>query len=198
MVTVRQIEKQWKNQALGQLVGELLAGRPEKSLRLETALCSQVGAAALVLIRLDELSQPHAPLYGKLLHVILAGQEADGGWKDPLTTAICLRALMVGRGEGKSIERGLKYLAQMQKDEGIWPAAPIKRLPADAFVSAFILLVLGGDDRFRSAVRFAQAVGWFGATSASLDGEAHRLWDHASVRCRVRRVREPQQVMSWS
>lgn len=198
MVTVRQIEKAWKSEAWAQLVREMLAGRPEASLRLESALTGSVAAAALVLIRLDELSQPHAPLYGKLVRAIIAAQDADGGWKDPLLTALCLRALMAGRGEGESINRGLKYLAQMQKSDGIWPAQPIKRLAADPFVSAFVLLMLGGEQRFQDAVRFAEAVDWFGANAVSLDGEAHRLWDHARVRCRVRRIAERQQVMSWS
>lgn len=199
MMTVRQIEKQWKNEAWQKLVGELLAGRPERSLRLENALAGPIPAAALVLVRLDELSQPHMPLYNRLVRVILEAQEADGGWKDPLTTAICLRALMAGRGSGESIERGLKYLAQMQKTEGTWPAEPIKRLPADAFVSAFVLLMLGGEERFRNSVRFTEAVEWFELNGVSLDGEASRMWHHAALRCRVRRVRSTaQQIMSWS
>lgn len=198
MVTVRHIEKLWKAGDYSRLVGEMLAGRLEQSLRLENALAGPVSAAAVVLIRLDELNQPHVPLYSRLVRVILEAQDPDGGWKDPLTTAVCLRALMAGRGAGESIDRGLKYLAQLQKTEGAWPSEPIRRMTADPFVSAFILLMLGGEERFRSAVRFTQAIDWFGANSAALDGEAHRLWDHASVRCRIRRIRGPQQVMSWS
>src|SRR5262245_40674205 len=96
MVTVRQIEKLYKSQSWQALAGQMLAGRPEASLRLENALSGPIAAAAMVLIRLDELSQAHVPLYGSLLRSILSAQEEDGGWQDPLTTALCLRALMLG------------------------------------------------------------------------------------------------------
>ena len=88
-----------------------------------------VPAAALSLIRLDELEQAHNPLSRKLLNVLLVGQELDGGWGDPLTTALCLRALLCGHGQGQAVQRALTYVATMQKAEGIWPKEPLRRMP---------------------------------------------------------------------
>src|SRR4029077_1477677 len=120
-------------------------------------------AAALAVIRLDELSQSYLPLYSRLIRAILCQQQEDGGWGDLPTTALCLRALLAGNGDGVAIERGLDYLASLQKDEGIWPAAPIRRLPEDARVSLFILYQLGDHPRFRESVDFSRAVSWFEA-----------------------------------
>jgi hypothetical protein len=198
MITVKMIERLWKSKSYSTLAKLLLAGRPEASLRLEAEIAASPKAcAALALVRLDELSQPHVPLYLRLLKWLLQGQEADGGWGDPLTTAICVRALLAGRGEGLAIDRGIFYLANLQKPEGIWPRVPFRRLPADAYVSAFILLQLGHSPRFRAAVRFIDALNWFDANEASLDGEMRRLWDHASARCQLQRADSPQTLM-WS
>lgn len=224
MVTVRQIEKLWNARNYGRLVCEMLAGRPEASLRLEGELGAasnparapesdhretdsprpspesfQTSACATVLLRLDELSQSHVSLYSRLLKVIISRQESDGGWGDPLTTALCLRALMAGRGHGVVIDRGLQYLANLQKPEGIWPKVPVRRLAGDAYTSAFILLQLGADERFRRIVRVEDAVRWFNENILTLDPETRRLWDHASLRCRNARTHEsPQGVLSWS
>lgn len=199
MMTVRHIEKLVNASAYSRLLQEMLAGRAEASLRLEHELTGTLPAVAMALLRLDELAQSHVPLYSKLLKTILAAQQSDGGWNDPLTTALCLRALCAGRGQGTAIERGMFYLSQLQKQEGIWPNVPIRRMPADPFVSAFILLQLGGDARFRTAVRFIDAINWFEANEHSLDGETRRLWDHAAVRCQMHKgISSPQHVLSWS
>jgi hypothetical protein len=168
MITVKMIERLWKSKSYSTLAKLLLAGRPEASLRLEAEIAASPKAcAALALVRLDELSQPHVPLYLRLLKWLLQGQEADGGWGDPLTTAICVRALLAGRGEGLAIDRGIFYLANLQKPEGIWPRVPFRRLPADAYVSAFILLQLGHSPRFRAAVRFGYGTTLLPAASCS-------------------------------
>ena len=199
MITVKQLERLWKARSHGRMIKELLASRPENSTRLEVELAAPVPAAALAIVRLDELSQGHVPLYGKLLRRVLSGQEADGGWGDPLTTAICLRALLAGRGHGIAIDRGLFYLANMQKSEGIWPKVPFRRLPADAYVSAFVLLQLGDKPQFRGAVRFFDALDWFESHEQELDAETRRLWDHASARCQCPRPQldRPQPAL-WS
>ena len=107
MVTVRQIEKLWKDESYGRLLRGLLAQRPEGSIRLEAELpITPVTAAAMAMIRLDELSQSHVAFYQKLLHRVLAKQEADGGWADPMTTALCLRALLCCSGDGTAITVG--------------------------------------------------------------------------------------------
>jgi hypothetical protein len=200
MMTVRYIEKLWTNRDYTRLLKEMLTGRSEASLRLESELTGPTPAAAMALVRLDELAQAHVPLYEKLLKILIATQEADGGWGDPQTTTLCLRALFAGRGHGLAIDRGLAYLGHLQKPEGIWPKMPIRRLPADAFVSAFVMLQLGNDARFRSAVRFDDAIQWFETNLHTLDGESLRLWDHASVRCRAHRsmLRREEPMLSWS
>jgi len=198
MTTVRHLEKLWQSKTYAKLVRELLSGRPESSLRLASELITPLAAAALALIRLDELDQSHVPLAGKLLRTILLSQHADGGWSDPMTTALCLRALLANCGDGLSIERGFTYLANLQKPEGIWPREPIRRLPADAFVSAFVLYQLGSVDRFRAAVRFTNAVGWFEAHGSAQDPESRRLWDHAKLRARVNPRPALQATTLWS
>src|SRR5262249_27926124 len=114
----------------------------------------------------------------------LSSQEADGGWGEPLATALCLRALLCGRGQGLAIERGLNYLADLQKSEGIWPAVPIRRTAEDPFVSAFILFQLADSLAFRATVRFQAATQWFLQNQIKPDEEACRLWHRASLRCR--------------
>ncbi len=185
MMTVRQIEKLWNTKGYTRLLGDLLSGRPEASARLETELLGALPVAALAIIRLDELSQSHVCLCDKLLRTLLAAQESDGGWGDPAVTALCLRALSCDGGAGLAIERGLVYLANLQKSDGIWPNIPIRRLPADPFVSAYILFTLGDHPDFRAGVRFDQAVAWFESHESALDPETRRLWDRAAHRCRL-------------
>jgi hypothetical protein len=198
MTTVRHLEKLWNSKAHARSIRELLVSRPEASLRLEQLLDrNPLAAAALILIRLDELGQAHVTLAGKLLRTILAAQEADGGWRNPLLSALCLRALLTCRGNGDSVDRGLAYLASLQRPEGIWPNEPIRRMPADAFISAFVLLQLGASDRFAAVVRMKDAAAWFSSHEDALDPEARRVWDHAMLRLRVKRP--DRQVLSlWS
>jgi hypothetical protein len=183
MITIRQIERLWTNKAYERLFRELLSARPEASLRLEMELGRSIPTAALAMIRLEELSQSFVQIYGQFLRTILNDQHSDGGWGEPMTTALCLRALLCDRGHGLAIERGLQYLANLQKADGIWPNVPIRRMPADPFASAFILFELGDNPQFRNAVRFFQALSWFESNEGSLDAEARKLWDRATVRC---------------
>jgi hypothetical protein len=183
MITVRQMERLWQDKSYERLFRELLAARPEASLRLQLELGRSIPTAALAIIRLDELSQAYVPLYSQLVRTVLNDQHSDGGWGDPMTTAICLRALMCGQGHGVAIDRGLLYLANMQKPEGIWPNVPIRRMPADPYVSAFILLQLGDKPSYRQAVRFFNALNWFESNESGLDPDARRMWDRASTRC---------------
>lgn len=185
MITVRQLERLWQEGAWQRIVRLCMETRPEESPRLSMALSQTAAAAAAAFIRLDELSQTHAPFCSRMIRAILAAQEADGGWADPLTTALCLRALMTSHGSGLAIERGLAYLASLQKSEGIWPKIPVRRLPADAFVSAFVLFELGEDLRFQQAVRFSDAIRWFEQHHAELDPETTRLWRTISLRRRT-------------
>jgi hypothetical protein len=201
MITVKHIERLWTGRMYDRLFRELLANRPEGGLRLElelTGACRATPAAAMAIIRLNELGQSHHALQAKLVRTLIATQEPDGGWGDPIATTFALRALLADNGDGAVIDRGLHYLALLQKPEGIWPKVPFRRMPADPYVSAFILNQLGGNARFRAAVRFFDAIDWFESHESSLDPETRRLWDRASLRCRVDRAATELTPGLWS
>ena len=201
MITVKHIERLWTGRMYDRLFRELLANRPEGGLRLELELtggCRATPAAAMAMIRLNELGQSHHPLQAKLVRTLIATQEPDGGWGDPIATTFALRALLSDNGDGAVIDRGLHYLAMLQKPEGIWPKVPFRRMPADPYVSAFILNQLGAHSRFRAGVRFFDAIDWFESHESSLDPETRRLWDRASLRCRVDRSSSELTPGLWS
>jgi hypothetical protein len=184
MITIRHIERLFSDQNHRRLYRELIAGRPEATFALDGALARVVPISALGMIRLDELSQSHTSLYRRLLNVVLTAQQADGGWGDPLVSALCVRALLCGGGQGAAVERGLRYLAGLQQPHGTWPREPLRRMPMDAFATAFILMQLGDREPFRRAVNFDDACNWFAANHKTLEAETRRLWSHAAVRCR--------------
>jgi hypothetical protein len=183
MHTVKQIQRLWEARKYQALLTDLAANRVESALRTESPATVSIAAAAMGLIRLAELGQSHVALAQTLLRTLFATQETDGGWADPMLTSLCLRALMTGNGAGLAIERGLTYLANLQKSEGAWPAEPIRRMPADPRTSAFVLYQLASDDRFRAAIQFDDAITWFDSHHAALDIESRRLWDRATLRC---------------
>jgi len=190
MTTIRQIERLFQEQRWSRLWEELLANRPEAQL-LRTGdsqtdqLCRIVPIAALAMIRMDELAQSHHPFYRRLLNILLTSQQKDGGWSDVRSTSLCLRALLTSNGQGCAIGGGLAYLANLQKAEGIWPREPLRRMSADAAVSALILHQLGEFEAFRHAVRFDDAMVWFIDHERRLDEVTRRLWSHAKMRCRL-------------
>jgi hypothetical protein len=187
MMTVRQIERNWTNRQFPKLLEDLLANRsdgfgPGSRRPIPSPA---LWAAAMALIRLDELSQSDAPITSTLIRTILASQEADGGWGDLMTIALCLRALSAGLGGGPAVVRGLEYLAHLQQPAGIWPSVSVRRMPPDPYVSAFILLHLGDNADFRRSIQFAQARNWFDTHDSTLDKESLAIWDRARLRCRV-------------
>jgi hypothetical protein len=186
MQTTRQIDRFWNARQYDRLTRELLSARIEFSPRLLAELARPVPSAALALIRLDELNQGVHPLNEKLIRTIIAAQEGDGGWGDLIVSALCLRALMCNRGQGIAIDRGIAYLAALQKTEGPWPSVPIRRTTEDAFVSAFILFQLADQEAFRAAVRLDDAIDWFVQNEPNMDPDSRRLWHRASLRCRLR------------
>lgn len=196
MITVRQMERFWQGRQYDRMFCLAMEMRPEASGRLAVEMARAIPAAAMTIVRLDELAQAHHPFCGQLLRTILAAQEADGGWGDPLVTTLCLKALMASNGQGVAIARGLAYLANLQKSEGLWPRIPIRRLAADPFVSAFILYQLADDARFAQLVRLEEALTWFAANGSSLDPETARLWRTISGRHRVRMPEKAETV--WS
>jgi hypothetical protein len=198
MVTVKLMERLWASKAYGRVVREMLAGRPEASLKLEMELGWAAPAAALMLIRLDELSQQSARLYSTLVRVVLSEQQSDGGWGDLFSTAVCLRALLAGQGQGQAIDGGMAYLSALQKDDGAWPSAPLRRMPADAFVTAFILLQLGEHAAFRAAVNFDAAVDWLEENPEALDAASRPLWQLVRLRCGTCAFQRPMAAALWS
>jgi hypothetical protein len=198
MITVRQIERSWSAKQYDRLVRELFTGRSEETgpLLLETG--GAPAAAAMAIIRLDELSQSHVPLYSQLIRTVLAAQEADGGWGDPAMTALCLRALFCGHGHGVAIDHGVRYLARMQKAEGLWPREPLRRMPADPLTSAFVLYELADHAEFQAAVQLGSALEWFEKNQAWLDVESRRLWERAKARCRPVQTPSPTRKLPWS
>ena len=195
MMTVKQIERSWSAKQYERLFCDLTVSRSETVSMIEAEGDWSIPAAAMALIRMDELIQSHVPLYRQLLQVVVASQGTDGSWGDPAITALCLRALLCGKGQGLSIERGMDFLARLQKPEGLWPKYPLRRMPEDAVVSAFILFELGDQPTFQSAVRMQDVVEWFESNEAFLDGTARELWSQAARRCRAKL---PEAVMSWS
>ncbi|HEX4054928.1 MAG TPA: hypothetical protein VHX86_11740 [Tepidisphaeraceae bacterium] len=197
MLTVRYIERLWGARKYDRLLQELMSPRVEASAAGELALTPTACAAALALVRLDELHQPHAAICSRLIRTLVSLQESDGGWGDVATTALCLRALSLQNGHGQAIDRGMDYLAMLQQPTGIWPKIPIRRMPEDALVSAFAMFQLADNDQFRTAVDFDAACVWFDAHRWTLEPAAQLLWDHARLRVpatTTRAVAEP----SWS
>lgn len=206
MITVRQIERLWEGRAYDRLVGELLSLRIEDSTRLRSLLSGSLPAAAMGLIRLDELNQSHHPIAQKLIRRLLASQAPDGGWEDPLITALCIRALLTSNGQGPAIERAIRYLADLQKSDGAWPKEPIRRLAADSFTTVFILFELTSQEPFRAAVRLDDAIRWVQINEGELDEPSKKLWRHVAVRVgaikrsTVRTIQfgDAQQALIWS
>jgi hypothetical protein len=195
MLTVRHIEKLWEAKKYPRLLDELIAPRVECLAAKELSAAPCLAAAALALVRLEEMDQSYAAICPKFIGTIIAHQQADGGFGDVGISALCLRALCLNRGHGQTIERGMAYLALLQQPGGIWPQIPFRRMPADALVSAFTLLQLGDNEKFRAAVQFDAAINWFEMHAPMLDCAAQTLWSHARVRTAPALVGMPP---SWS
>lgn len=201
MITVRQIERDWNARNYEKLFRELTANRPEATFCFSFEGNRSTPAAAMGIIRLAELSQSYVPLYAKLVRAVLASQDArDGGWGDVVVTALCCRALLSDQGQGVALDRGLRYLADLQKPEGIWPAVPVRRLPEDPYTSAFLLAELGDQPRFRDAVRFDDALDWFARNAYRLDEETKAVWQRASLKCSIakRSTHERDKSLIWA
>jgi hypothetical protein len=190
MQTIKQIERLWNARRYDTLLRELTSCRADAQfVSLFEAGSIAIPAASMAKIRLDELGQSGAPAYHKFLICILASQESDGGWGDPILSALCLRALLGSRGGGEAIERGLAYMATLQKEEGIWPRIPFRRMPADALASAVILYHLSHEPRFQDAVAFDDAVQWFEDHCTQLEPQTRKLWFSIRLRCGLSRER---------
>ena len=197
MQTIRQLERLWDSGCFNRLYRGLVVARPEGWTGIPTGEVSAPMAAAMAIIRLDELTQSHLPLYSRLVRAIVGAQEADGGWGDPAVTALCIRALLCGDGQGAAIEAGIRHLAELQKSEGIWPGVAVRRLQADPQTSAFVLFELGNTPIFADRVRLADAADWFERHADELDDATRRLWQQARLRCRFDAVPHMEPLI-WS
>mgnify|MGYP001053435661 CR=1 FL=1 len=195
MTTVRQIERQWRAKQFDRLLRAMLQGRPEALVAGQLRLVP--AAAAMTMIRLDELAQSHVGLYPRLIRTLLQTQDPDGGWGDAMTTALCVRALLLGDGHGIAIAQGIAYLATLQKDDGAWPAVPIRRTSGDVATTAMVLGQLADQPEFRAHVRVDDARTWLASQRDHTDPLLHPLVDRAMSRYRLRPMFQ-QQSLVWS
>ena len=128
MLTMRQIERWWNAKSYARLLDELCQGRAEGVAGIRELLDGPEGvqrnaAAAITIIRATELRQEAHPLIGKLIGLLLATQNAAGGWGDdgngPVLTALAARALAL-TGTGPAVDAALNYLADAQTADGEW------------------------------------------------------------------------------
>lgn len=139
MLTVRQVEKYWQIRAFDRLIDELCAGRGEAVGGIRQLLRGPVVAAGLAVVRLTELNQGQVPLVAQFIRFLINQQQLDGGWMDPVTTAVAVRALCSDGGSGTAMARGFEYLKMLQRDDGTWPREGMRRMPGDPATTAFIL-----------------------------------------------------------
>lgn len=142
MLTLKHLERLWNAADYPRLARDLLAGRAEASPRVLLDCSNRVACAALALIRLDEFAQPFHPLSRPLLLALLSAQHPDGGWGDcagdAATTALVLRALATSSGRGTAIDRGLAFLADLQRPDGGFARVPIRRAETDPLTTALV------------------------------------------------------------
>lgn len=71
-----------------------------------------------------------AAVESAILSRMLGAQRLDGGFGTPLRTAACLEgAAMMPSPEPLLLERGVRYLGELQLVDGSWPAEPLYRVP---------------------------------------------------------------------
>ena len=74
MITIRQIERAWQARTYEKLFRELVANRPESTFRFEHEQGRAIPAAAMAIIRLEELSQAHVSVCAQLIRAVVAGR----------------------------------------------------------------------------------------------------------------------------
>jgi len=139
MMTIRQVDRLWQLKAYDRLIDDLCVGRAEAVGGIRQLIHGPIAAAALVVIRMDELLQGHLPQVARAVRYLIESQEADGGWGDAVTTALCVRALARSGGAGPVVDRGLALLGLLRRDDGEWPREPFKRFEGDPAVTAFVI-----------------------------------------------------------
>lgn len=185
MTTTKQIERLWDERAYPRLARLILESRCDIDPGLVGRIArSTVAAAALAVIRLDELAQNARPIAQRLVRALIAMQQPDGGWGDVAVSVLAIRALRCACGDGAVIARGVRWLAELQKDEGAWPAEPIRRLSADPATTAFVLQHLAADPLLAAEARLVDAVDWLETHHDQADSLTHAHVARALVRAR--------------
>jgi len=161
MTTIRQINGLWSEGRTRQLVAELTRYRPDFPPTLIDALASNpLAAAALAMIRLQELDQTLLATYDGLKRKLLDAQENDGSFGSIAVTVLACRALLTEASASESLRKGLEYLSLTQREDGGFPIDAPRRLPADLMNTALCIYHLSRDDRAKRALRFEAAGRW--------------------------------------
>ena len=190
MITVRQIQRLWDEHAYRRLADLLGEGRSDLANDAPRG-SPAVAAAALGIIRLDELGQSSHPVCARLIRSLLNAQQPDGAWGEIGLTVLAIRALRCANGEGEAIARGIQWLAELQKEDGAWPVEPVRRLPADAANTTCIPLPLANDPLRHAKARLAAALSWIPSHRHEMDAGTRRLADRVVVRRRWTSTRAP-------
>lgn len=142
MLTVKQMERLWNLKAYSRLIDELCIGRAEAVGGIRQLINGPIATAALIVIRLHELLQSHQPFASRMVRFLVGSQASDGGFEDVVSTALVIRALASDRGQGSVLDSAIRFLDLLQKEDGQWPREPLRRMPGDPAVTAFVLLQL--------------------------------------------------------
>jgi hypothetical protein len=196
MITARQIDRLFRTGDFSRLLHDLTSHRADALIRWDARASRQVLAAAMAAIRLDELNFAAHPLSGQMLQVVIRAQDAEGGWGDAITTALCLRALMARGGNGMAIERGLNYLANLQQEAGSFPAGPFRRMPADGHTTAAVTYLLGDQVAAFAAIDVSGGAAWLNRYLAEIDVPTRVIARTAVTRCRRAPMPAPTALMA--
>ena len=195
MLSVHLIDRLFRAGLYDQLLQGLSDNGMDLPLPLRVRLSqSTVSPLALGLRRVVELTYGPTPLCEQMVARLLEAQDESGSFQgDPLATALAAGALtrliqehecLAGHDNGSVVDpnlpaardRALAALAGMQDSDGLFAFRSDRTWQDRALVGAFICWQLGGDDAFRSAVRFADLLDWFEQHRDALEKQTHQVW----------------------
>lgn len=173
MLTHRQIDRLWEQQDYRRLFTGLSIGRSEFPAEVVSELADHpVATAALAAMRLCELNQLNAPVFARLINFVITQRGQDLMWGSTMLTALCLRALAgcssLPQHTGETdFRESSEELARLQKDDGSFPAEPVRRLVGDPATTAFIVAVLGDEEPFADLFQLNDALQWLACNAPS-------------------------------
>lgn len=197
MLSVSLLERTLESRDYDRLLKDLAANGLALPLALRVRLTqSEAAPVALGLRRLVELTYygPTA-VTRRLTAKLLDFQDGSGCFvgdhgPDLLATATALAALSRVAADyahdkpqnlDGALEQGYAALASLQDCDGLFTAAADRSLADRALTTAFIVGLLGHDDRFRRTARLFDIHRWFEERDGRLDRSVQQLWDLASV-----------------